>query len=591
MTLKVKNGKFAQTIVLRIFCLNFMQIKTRNKGRSAFSTIRRRLLCGICLAWPFLILSDVRAQAGADMRHPNIVLIVADDLGYGDFSCYGATNFSTPGVDQVAAGGIQFKDAYAVSSICSPSRYSILTGRYSWRTSLKFGVVTWFAKPLIEPNRTTLASLLKRDGYDTACVGKWHVGFNWPLKTNAPPDPDKTVFGTWDRKSQNYIDFSQPVTGGPVDRGFDYFYGIASSLNEIPYVFIENNRVVEAPSVPKEVYEFDQNSLRAPNWNSRTVNQDLTRKAVEVINHHFASHDGKPLFLYFPTSAIHRPALPTFTKGKSHAGLRGDMVLEFDWSVNEVIQALKKNNAYDNTLLIITSDNGPRPGDPLLGIQKYKTEDFARDLWQSYFDNYQPEYTNPYANQIWKTGWLTYGHKAAGDLLGFKEDPWEGGVRVPLVIHWSEGIKAAQTNNDVVCLSDLMATFAGVTGDHLRAGEGEDSYSFLPYFSDSRAPQVRKSVVTSSGGSGALVVRRGPWVYIQAASNPRWEKTYWPLAQRIKDEQLYNLKDDLSEKDNLFEQKPQVAAALKRIIKRVEQQPKTESNSTNQIPSVIKIGT
>jgi arylsulfatase A len=554
------------------------------KRNSTFARFRRDVLFCASVGLPMLVLaSDARAQESKEHRHPNIVLIVADDLGYGDFSCYGDGKTSTPTVDSLAATGIQFRDAYAAASICSPSRYSILTGRYSWRSRLKFGVLSWFAKPLIAPDRTTLASLLKRDGYDTACVGKWHLGFNWVLKTNAPADPDKTVFETWDRTSQDYIDFSKPVTGGPLDRGFDYFYGIAGSINMMPYVLIENNRVLEPPSVPKHVYEFDQNTLKAPDWHSRTLNQDLTKKAVAVINNHFAKHDGKPLFLYFPTSAIHRPCLPTFTKGKTHAGLVGDMVLEFDWTVGQIVEALKQNSAFNDTLLIITSDNGPYPGDPLWGIEKYKTEDFAKDLWLNYFNDYtnQAQYINPYykRSELWKTGWLTYGHKTADDFLGFKEDAWEGGLRVPLVVHWPDEIKTARTNYDTVCLVDLLATFADLEGNQLKQGEGEDSYSFLPYLFNPDAPQVRKSLVACAGGSGALVVRRGYWIYIQAAPNPHWEKTYWPLSRRIKQEQLYNLSDDPSEHDNLFDSKPQVAEKLKRIIARVQQHVKTEGIS------------
>jgi arylsulfatase A len=532
------------------------------------------------------------AQSAAGSKHPNIILIVADDMGYGDLSCYGDGKIVTPTVDQLAATGIKFQDASAASSICSPSRYSILTGRYSWRTRLKFGVLAWFDQSLIETNRTTLASELKRNGYDTACVGKWHLGMDWALKPNAPADPDKTVFRSWDRGAQDYIDFSKPVTQGPLDHGFDYFFGIAGSLNMIPFVYIENNHVVEPPTVQKkEVYEFDQNCLCAPDWDSRTVNQVLTGKAVDVINHHFSTNDGKPLFLYFPTSAIHRPCLPTFTKGKSQAGLAGDMVLEFDWSVAQIVAALKQNHALDNTLLIVTSDNGPYPGDPLLGLKKYKTEDFAKDLWLPYFNDFKPQYTNPNSSPIWQTGWLTYGHKTAGDFLGFKEDPWEGGLRIPLIVNWPAEIKSPQTNFNMVCLSDLMATFADVVGDHLKTGEGEDSYSFYSYLFNTNAPQLRKSMVLSAGGSGAMVAREGDWKFIQGVENPHWEKSYWPLAERIKERQLYDLKVDISEQTNLVTAKPEIAGDLRRLIRQVQQNVKTEGNSPNQISSVTKIGT
>jgi arylsulfatase A len=528
---------------------------------------------GLPLFFPSTAMSASPGPSGA---RPNIVLIVADDLGYGDFGCYGATKISTPAIDKLAAQGIQFRDAYVASSICSPSRYSILTGRYCWRTRLKFGVLAWFATPLIEPGRATLASLLKRNGYYTACVGKWHLGFNWALKPNAPANPDKTVFNTWDRNAQQYIDFLRPVTGGPLDRGFDSFFGLAGSLNMMPYVYIRNDRVVEPPTVQKtHVYEFDQKTLKAPDWDSRTVNQVLTSNAVAIINDHFATNAGQPLFLYFATTAIHRPCLPTFTKGKSRAGLRGDMVLEFDWSVDQVVQALQRHHALENTLLLVTSDNGPRPGDPLLGLEKYKTEDFARDLYLPYFADYKPEYKNPFGNKLWQTGWLTYGHRAAGPLLGFKEDAWEGGLRVPLIIHWPARIQPGQTNYHTVCMTDLLATFADLLGQRLGPGEGEDSYSFFPNLTQPGAPQVRKSMVVSSGASGAFVVRRGDWKYIRG-SRPGWGQTYYPNGPNFRDDQLYDLRSDLNEQTNLCASKPQVVMKLKKLLARVRTHPHTE---------------
>jgi arylsulfatase A len=515
--------------------------------------------------------------------HPNIVLIVADDLGYGDLSCYGATKITTPAVDALAAGGLRFTDAYVASSICSPSRFSILTGCYSWRTRLKFGVLTPFARPLIEAHRTTLASLLKRNGYDTACIGKWHLGFDWPLNTNAPVNPDQTVFDTWNAKAQLAIDFSKPLRGGPVDRGFDSFFGLAASLNMMPYVYVENDRVLQPPSVKMtEVYDdMVRNTLKAPDWDPRTVNQVLTRKAVGIINGHFSARDGKPLFLYFATAAIHRPCLPTFTKGKSSAGLRGDMVLEFDWSVGEIVRALKSNHALDDTLLIVTSDNGPRPGDPLASLEKYRTEDFASDLYLAYFARFKPAYINPTGDQTWKTGWLTYGHRAAGPLLGFKEDAWEGGLRVPFIVHWPDEIKTTRTNGATICSTDLMATFAALVGDKLRPGEGIDSYSFLDCLFHRQATPIRKSLVVSAGGTGALVVRSGDWKYIQPGQ-PHWEQTYYPNGPSFRDEQLYNLKADIDERTNLCAEMPDRVAKLKSLIPTVERQTRSEGQSATQ---------
>jgi arylsulfatase A-like enzyme len=512
-------------------------------------------------------------------QHPNIVLIVADDLGYGDFSCYGATKIATPTIDQLAADGVRFTDAYAPSSLCSPSRYSLMTGRYSWRTRLKTGVLSFFAKPLIGKGRTTLASLLKRSGYYTVCIGKWHLGFNWALKDDAPADPDKNVFNSWSVQSQRYIDFSKPVRNGPTTRGFDYFFGIAGSLNMLPFVFIRNESVVQVPrDFNKAVHRNTQYSLEAPDWNPAIINRVLTGKAVQAIDDHFTKNPGRPFFLYFPTSAIHQSCLPTFTKGKSRAGLRGDMVEEFDWSVKEVVKALKENKAFENTLLIITSDNGPRPGDPVRTIERYKHQDTGRlkGYYLNYFSRYKPRYKDPYGNKMWQAGWLTYGHRAAGDLLGFKTDAWEGGLRVPLIAEWPGEIKPGRVDHHMICNTDLMSTFACVVKDHLEKNEGEDSYSFYEDLLDDRAPQRRKSMVLTSGGSGAFVVRDSAWKYIEASQPTRWVQTYYPDGPWIKQFQLYDIEKDPGERNNLYHTMPRKAAALKRIIERVRHHPGSE---------------
>ena len=511
---------------------------------------------------------------------PNIVVIVADDLGYGDMSCYGATRIKTPQIDSLAAQGVKFTDAYVASSLCSPSRYSILTGRYSWRTDLKFGVLTYFALPLINENRTTIASLLKKHDYHTACVGKWHLGLGWQLKENAPPNPQKNVFNSWDLKAQDYIDFSKRIPGGPNEKGFDYFYGMAGSDNMIPFAFIENDSIDEAPSVPKGVvYDFDENCEKAPNWDSRTVNRVLTAKAVKVVDDHFKNEADKPLFLYFPASAPHRPCLPTITKGESQAGLRGDMVVEFDWSVKQVVDALKRNHAFENTLLIVTSDNGPRPGDPLISLEMYKKDSsLAEQFYYDYFDDYQAEYQDPNGNPTWKEGWLTYGHRAAGPLLGFKSDAWEGGLRVPFIVHWPGKVKPGSINHNVISTTDLLATFAEVVGDTLSSQEGEDSYSFLSNLLDNNAPQVRTSLTVSSGGSGAMVEREGGWKYIEAAT-PHWNETYYPGGPFITDPQLYNIEQDESESHNVYSDMPDKVSELKKIVDRVKKEGRSEGGS------------
>ncbi len=508
---------------------------------------------------------------------PNIVIIMADDLGYGDFSSYGASKIITPNVDALAKKGMSFTDAHTASSLCTPSRYSLMTGRYSWRTSLRSGVLTWFGQPLIEPGRTTIASMLQRNGYYTACIGKWHLGFDWALKNNAPADPVKNVFQSWELSTQEHIDFSKKVQQGPVDRGFNYYYGITASNNMIPFVYIENDSVTQPPTVVKDyVYDTDQKTTRAANWDLEKMDELLTRQTVNVIDKHFAGNNSAPLFLYYPTSAIHRPCLPADTKGKSSAGLRGDMVLQFDWIVGEVVQALKRNGQFENTLLIVTSDNGAVPGDAVLPLERYHN-DLGDKYNLPYLKNYIPQYVNDSGNAIGKKGWLTYDHPSSGIYRGFKSDAWEGGHRVPLIMHWPGKIKAGASNSNMVCNTDFMATLAELVNDHLTAKEGEDSYSFLDNVLGKNAVQKRNSMTIVAGGSGAFIVRQGSWKYIEPGK-PAWGQTFYKEGPRTNEYQLYDLQSDPGEKKNLYKVMAGKAASLRQIIEQVTTHTHFESN-------------
>lgn len=510
---------------------------------------------------------------------PNIVLIVADDLGYGDLSTYGATKIKTPTIDALANQGIKFNNTYAASSMCSPSRYSILTGRYSWRTRLKYGVLKYFDTPLINQDRSTIGEMLQRNGYYTACVGKWHLGMDWTVNDKAPENPAKNVFDSWDANSFQYIDYSVSVKNGPIERGFDYFYGITGSNNMQPYVFIENEHVTQAPSEKEIAYDHYNPADKAPNWDIRKVNIDLTHKAVDVINKHFKQETDKPLFLYHPSSAPHRPCLPTFTKGQSQAGLRGDVIQELDWSVGEIVKALKENNAYDNTIIIFTSDNGPKPGDPKLWLEKYENEsDNYQDINTELSKNYEPEFVKADGNEFWKKGWITYDHKASGELLGFKSDAWEGGFKVPFIISWPNRIKDHYENTNMICLSDLYATIAEIIGETPSTNEGVDSYSFLSNIEDKNAKQIRTSMVLSGGASGAFVVIKDDYKYIEPSPKERWPQTYYPEGPSIYDYQLYNLNEDIGEQHNLYSENPEKVNNMRQIINKVRENSKTETN-------------
>lgn len=503
-------------------------------------------------------------------QSPNIVIIMADDLGYGDLSCYGATKIHTPHTDRLAENGARFTDAHSSSSLCSPSRYSLMTGRYSWRTPLRRGVLKWFAKPLTAAGQVTLGSVLQHKGYHTAYVGKWHLGFEWALRDdNLPSDPDRDVFDTWELTSQSHIDFSKPVGQGPTTRGFNHYYGISASNNMIPFVFIENDRVVLPPTVEKEyVYDTDQSSPRAANWDLETLDQHLTQQATRLIDSHFALQQRAPLFLMFSTASIHRPCLPTFTKGKSGAGIRGDMVLEFDWIVGQVVDALKRNGAFENTFLIVTSDNGAVPGDPLVALERYR-RDLGDRYYLDYFDDYAPQYADPDGNAVNQKGWLTYDHAAAGPFRGFKSDAWEGGHRIPLVMHWPGMVASGQVNDNMVCNVDLMATLADVVG--YKGPLGQDSYSFWSNLTGKSSDQVRTSMVLVSGRSGAYAVRMDNWKYIEE-SDRRWNQgqTHYADGPGPADHQLYNLAEDTGERNNLYVRKPDIVADFKQLIQNIE---------------------
>ncbi|MEN6363263.1 MAG: arylsulfatase [Bacteroidales bacterium] len=490
-------------------------------------------------------------------RMPDIVLIVADDLGYGDLGCNGAARISTPSIDKIASEGMNFINAYASSSMSSPSRYCLMTGRYSWRTRLKSGVLMYYDTPLIEPGQTTLASMLKRNGYHTVHVGKWHLGFDWVLK-------DSTV-----RKGKkDFADFTKPAKGGPIERGFDYFYGMNGSNNMLPHAYMENDKVLGELTETEKAYDLYGFGVRTPEWEIEHVNEVLTHKATNMIDDHFEHHKEKPLFLYFATSAIHQPCLPTFTKGKSRAGMRGDMVQELDWTVGEIVKALKKNKAYDHTVLIFTSDNGPKPGDSYYWIKRYKEMEGYVDYHEDYYDQYLPEYSVDKGDAFARAGWLTYGHRASGDYLGFKADAWDGGFRVPFLVCWNKKVKAGTVSKNRICEGDVFATIAELVGDKLKPSEAEDSYSFLPNLTGKSSAQIRKSMVLSAAGTGAFVVIKEGWKYIEGAESGG--STFYQNGPFMQDFQLYNLKEDPFEKHNLYKSMPMKVAELKAEIGRVE---------------------
>ncbi len=446
-------------------------------------------------------------------HRPNVIYIMADDMGYGDLGCYGAEKIPTPNIDRLAAEGIRFSDAHSSSAVCTPSRYSVMTGRYCWRTALKRGVGGGFMSPLIDPGRTTLASMLQAQGYHTAAVGKWHLGLDWQSADSMDPG-DATYWqddGKWD--------FTKPILGGPNALGFDYFFGIAGSLDMPPYAFIENDRTVGVPEQFKETLEAQQRPGRqAPDWDDRKVDTTFTEKAVAWLNS--AAQRDQPFFLYLTPSAPHRPCLPPEPfAGASQAGPRGDMVCVVDWMVGQVLDCLDRNGLAENTLVIVTSDNGARP---------------------------------------WDVDGETYGHRSCGELRGFKADIWDGGHREPLVARWPGKIQPGTTCDEMVCLMDWMATLADLCQIDLPDAAAEDSFSFLDALLGRDHDQPARDHLIHHSVGGMFAYRQGPWKMIDGLGSGGFSPPRrGAQADQGPGGQLYHMADDTAESRNLWAENPE----------------------------------
>ncbi len=482
------------------------------------------------------------------MSHPNIIFIMADDMGYGDLSCYGATKIHTPNMDRIAKEGIRFTDAHSSSAVCTPSRYSVLTGRYCWRTARKRGVGGGFSLPLIDPSRMTVASLLKEQGYATAAVGKWHVGLEWQLKDEGQSEPDDVedsrlrhrlgmetlstgrIFDTESWDDLGGVDYSKPILGGPTTLGFDYFFGITGSLDMPPYCFIENDRTVGIPNVEKSPYNPQQKKgSMTPGWKDEEVDVNFAQKAVEFIEEHHTNDPDQPFFLYLTPSAPHRPCMPPeFLKGKSQAGPRGDMVMMVDWVVGQVLDTLDRLDLTDDTLIIVTSDNGARPAD---------------------------------------VDGNTHGHKSCGDLRGFKADIWDGGHREPFVARWPKQIKAGSVSGDTICLSDLMATCAAIVESDLPEHAAEDSCNMLPALLGQPGKSPRREAIVHHSLDGMFSIRAGKWKLILGRGSGGFSDPIRliPAPGKAKG-QLYDMDNDTAETVNLWDEHPDIVERLTQLL-------------------------
>ena len=459
----------------------------------------------------------VGRRAAGQNRFPNIVYVLADDLGWGDLGSYNKdSGVPTPNADRLAREGIRFTDMHSPSSVCTPTRYGILTGRYCWRSRLKQGVLWGYSPNLIEPGRTTVASLLKSAGYHTGVVGKWHLGLG----------------------DQEKADYSKPLRPCPNDHGFDYFFGIPASLDMEPYVYVENDRVVEAPTgyttglkSPRGV--FWRPGPIAPGFVIDEVLPTLANKATKYIQERAAERE-RPFFLYFPLTAPHTPWVPNEAFwGKSKAGDYGDFVAQVDSVVGRIMSALEENGLAENTLLIFTSDNGAH----------WTPRDKER-----------------------------FPHRANAHWRGMKADIWEAGHRIPFLARWPGRIQPGSTSHALGCLTDLLATTAEILGKPLGRDAGEDSYSLLRHLTGSGQWPARDAVVHHSA-DGMFSIRQGEWKLCLGLgsggfSNPRKLDPNPGEAAG----QLYHIIGDAEEATNLYNERPEIVKRLSALLEKYQKE-------------------
>ncbi|MBT3272380.1 MAG: arylsulfatase [Spirochaetales bacterium] len=469
---------------------------------------------------------------------PNIIYILADDMGYGDMGCNNPdSKIPTPNLNRLASQGMRFTDAHAASSVCTPSRYSILTGRYCWRTSLKSAVLWPWDPPLIESDRLTVAGLLKKQGYKTGCFGKWHLGLYWETLDGEPANKGTKVgeFAPEVRRELGKnIDYSKPIHGGPIDCGFDTYFGV-DVPNFPPYTWFEQDRLAAQPELEKPDEMFGHPGRMMPGWTLEGMIPELTARSEKFIE----TAGPEPFFLYLPLTSPHYPIVPNKQFiGQSGAGIYGDFVCEVDWIVGRIMSALERNGLTDETLLIFTSDNGPECSEAAGG---------------GVYENAR-----------------RFGHYGMGHLRGVKRDTWEGGHRVPFIARWPGVTPAGSVCDHLISLGDLLATCAELTGVVLGDGDGEDSISMLPLLKGVEGVAGRSAMIHHSC-SGDFAVRKGHWVFIDSPSGddnvePEWFKKLRGYVPHDFAGELFDLRGDISEASNLYGKFPDVVNELSQLL-------------------------
>lgn len=450
---------------------------------------------------------------------PNVILLLADDLGWGDLGCYGATAIPTPVIDALAARGVRYTDAHASSAVCTPSRYSILTGEYPWRSPLQKGVLGGTDPSILRPGQTTLATALRDEGYRTGAFGKWHLGLGWSRKDGTTkPDAFEPGFRSDMQASGRDVDYTQPFTDGPLDHGFERFFGIAGSLDMPPYCFLDQDRTVGIPDREKHPLITSQRAgLQVEGWQDDRCDIEFTERACAWIRDVAAG--GAPFFAYVAAAAPHRPCVPPhFVQGLSEAGARGDSVCLVDWMLGQLLRTLEECGAADDTIVVVTSDNG--------------------------------------APTIFPEDGDVVGHRPNGPWRGQKADAWEGGHRVPLIIA-GPGYGSGLVSDVPVSLVDLLPTLSELPEDEAvlldgiaLTGEGGDA---------------EERLLSQQAFDGALVLRVGAEKVILSSGSGGFSAPEGdPIDIESPDGQFYRLDSDPSETRNLWVTEQSRARAMYR---------------------------
>ncbi len=500
----------------------------------------------------------IAGVADSSVSKPNIVYFFVDDMGYGDASCLNPSGkIKTPNIDGLAREGMIFKDAHSSSAVCSPSRYSVLTGRYNWRSTLQKGIVNVYGDPLIGEDRLTVPGMLKKHGYHSACIGKWHLGMGWDFEVDPDVFVPESNYGACKMRERTDREataeqreawkgaFSKTTTGGPTKRGFDYYFGV-DIPNWPPYCFIENDRTVGIPSewLPERLLGDNQGSKAGPAmpyWHFEQLLPTWAKKADEYIRERVKRKE--PFFLYLPMTSPHTPlAVNKQFIGKSGLdNLYADLVVETDDVFGRVLNSLEEYGISDNTLVIFASDNGCAH---YVGAKENGRGNFEKAL--------EPQ-----------------GHFPSGPYRGYKSDAWDGGHRIPCIARWPGVIKPGSTCDQLVCLSDLMATCAEIVGEKLSDNAGEDSFSMMPLFRDPSS-KIRDHVVHHSI-SGKFAIRDGRWKLVLCPGSGGWTYNDAKAAEAgLPLVQLYDMEADPGEKNNLCKKEAgkvkEMLALLKKLV-------------------------